>query len=262
MGVVVTTWKYNVDGLMIEGGALAGFFPSPVLLTSDFYPSATIATLLLLLKIFFVSPALVLIIQIFIRPKVERSVHGMFWFFRVLVIWLAFIVPSLLAIYLPLNIATDFSRYAGLNMMQSQLLSDRSQIVIEDITKTTQVTQSFVSGSNNLSALSLQVATHGRQSSSVLKFTVTDQAGQVIHTEDVEAVFLEDNSWFALRFDPQPSSAGKTYNLSISSDGLPGDSITAYMSVEDSILDGVLEVNGQQQPGDLSIILYFTSPVG
>jgi hypothetical protein len=66
-----------------------------------------------------------------------------------------------------------------------------------------------------------------------------------------------DNTWFALVFEPQQDSKDREYSLIITSGSSPGSGITAYSSVDDSILEGSLEVNGVPQTGDLSLIVYY-----
>ena len=102
IGISVTQWKYNVDGFMIEKGALASAFPDPKVLVSDFYPLELMSTFRTVLSAFFLAPAFLMLFQIFRESKLQETVGGATWVTRVSVLWLAFIGPALWAVFIPI----------------------------------------------------------------------------------------------------------------------------------------------------------------
>jgi hypothetical protein len=101
VGYVVTFFKGNVDGVMIQRGALSSLFSEPTFFVADFYPLVLGSTLLLVTEFFFISAALALLINIFHLPKGKFQLPGFSYSVRILMLWAAFIVPAFLAIYLP-----------------------------------------------------------------------------------------------------------------------------------------------------------------
>lgn len=258
MGLVVSYWKYNVDGLMIERGALANLFPDPKLLVSDFVPGWITSTFQTILRAFFLSPPVILLIQIFRKKEDQERVGEFTWFSRVAVLWIGFIIPAFVAVYIPMDLAVKINRNAALTVMQKEVLSDISQIPVAEISKEVKVTQSFMASADNLSGISMQLATYGRINSSFVLFEIRDESRATIYSEKVEANTILDNAWFAMTFQPVRNSSGKIYEVSISSGSQPGLAITAYSSIEDTIPEGELKVNSISQSGDLSLAVYFT----
>ena len=258
MGLVVSYWKYNVDGWMIERGALADLFPNPKLLVSDFVPGWITSTFQTILRAFFLSPPIILLIQIFRKETDQEKVGEFTWLSRVSISWIAFIIPAFLAVYIPMDLAVKINRNAALTVMQKEVLSDISQIPVAEISKEVNVTQTFVASADNLSAISMQLATYGRINSSFVLFEVRGESGALVHSEKVEANSILDNSWFAITFEPVSNSSGKTFEVSISSGSPSGLAITAYSSIEDTIPDGDLKVNGDTQSGDMSLLVYYS----
>jgi hypothetical protein len=257
IGIVVTSWKYNVDGLMIERGPLAALIPDPKLLVSDFYPGELMTIFGSMMRVLFWAPPILLLVEIFRKARVQEVVGGFTWITRVAAIWVAFIVPSFVAVFIPMEIAVDINRNAALTAMNKQVLSDVSQQPVAEIFYEVRVDQTFKVYDDNFSALSIQLATYARENSSYVAFEIFDEGGAVVHSERVEARDVLDNAWYAIVFEPQKSSKNKEYSLVITSGSKPGSAITAYSSVDDSIPEGTLEVNGVSQTGDLSLVVYY-----
>lgn len=259
IAISVTQWKYNVDGLMIENGALASEFPSPKVLVSDFYPIEWMSTFRTMLTVFFWAPTFLLLIQIFRDSKVQERVGGATWFTRVGISWIAFIGPAIWAVFIPMDMAVNINRNAAVSEMQAVTLSSFSQIPIGEIVSGVEVTQTFVTTKDFFSGIGLNLATYNRENNSKVLFEILNRGGVVVHSETVEAKTLKDNLPFAIAFEPQPRSGGMTYTLRISSDGQPGSSITAWSSQENSIKNGLLKISGSPQVGDLSLVLYYAN---
>ena len=101
IGFVVTFFQGNVDGVMISRGALGSFIPATSIPIMEFYPAELYAWMLPIVKVFFLSPALVVLIQMFRVESEQRPVQSVSWVLRSLTIWIAFIGPAFAAIYLP-----------------------------------------------------------------------------------------------------------------------------------------------------------------
>jgi hypothetical protein len=69
IGIVVTSWKYNVDGLMIERGSLAALIPDPKLLVSDFYPGELMTIFGSMMRVLFWAPPILLLVEIFRKAR-------------------------------------------------------------------------------------------------------------------------------------------------------------------------------------------------
>ncbi len=100
IGFVVTFFQGNVDGVMISRGALGGLMPAASIPLMDFYPAEFFPWLLPIVKNFFLSPALVMLIQMFRVQTEPRPIPSVVWVMRSLTIWIAFIGPALAAVYL------------------------------------------------------------------------------------------------------------------------------------------------------------------
>ncbi len=257
IGIVVTSWKYNVDGLMIEKGPLASLIPDPKLLVSDFYPGELMSMFGAMMRVLFWGPPVLLLLEIFRKGRIQEVVGGFTWITRVAATWVAFIVPSFVAVFLPMEIAVDINRNAALTAMNKQILSEVSQQPVAEIFYRVKVDQTFRVYEDNFSALSIQLATYARENSSYVDFEILDESGAQVHSERVEARDVLDNAWYAVIFEPQEGSKDKEYSLVITSGSKPGSAITAYSSVDDSIPEGALQVNGVSQTGDLSLIVYY-----
>lgn len=101
IGFVVTYFQGNVDGVMIQRGALGSHFPVGAVPISSFFPASLIPVFQELIKFFLISSTVVLTVEIFSSKKNNQVVPSALWSIRTFVIWLAFIVPTILAIYSP-----------------------------------------------------------------------------------------------------------------------------------------------------------------
>jgi hypothetical protein len=101
IGFVVTFFQGNVDGVMISRGAIGGLMPAASISVMEFYPAEFFPWLLPIVKIFFLSPALVVLSQMFRAQTEPRPIPSVVWVMRSLTIWIAFIIPALAAVYLP-----------------------------------------------------------------------------------------------------------------------------------------------------------------
>jgi hypothetical protein len=75
--------------------------PAASISVMEFYPAEFFPWLLPIVKIFFLSPALVVLSQMFRAQTEPRPIPSVVWVMRSLTIWIAFIIPALAAVYLP-----------------------------------------------------------------------------------------------------------------------------------------------------------------
>jgi hypothetical protein len=99
VGYTVTYFIGNVDGTMIQKGALSTSFPQPGVTMASLFPPDLTPLLLTVTELFFVSAGLVLLFRIFRKSDREGKVPGLIFTVRSLTIWAAFIVPAFIAVY-------------------------------------------------------------------------------------------------------------------------------------------------------------------
>ncbi len=242
-GIVATSWKYCVDGLMIYKGTLASAIADPKLLVSDFYPIELMTIFGSMMRVLFWAPLILLLLEIFRKSQLQEVVGGFTRITRVAVTWVAFIIPLFVAVFIPMAIAIDINKNAALTAMNKQILSEVLQQPVAEIFSSLRVNQTFRVYEDNFSALSIQLATYARYNSSYVDLKILDDSGGVVHSERVETREVKDNAWYPIVFEPQGTSKDKKYSLVITPGSKPGSAITAYSSVEDSIPEVTLQVN-------------------
>ncbi|MCZ6689425.1 MAG: YfhO family protein [Planctomycetota bacterium] len=123
--------------------------------------------------------------------------------------------------------------------------------------------QTFLCSENNLSAVSVFLATYARENRGILEFRLHEESpGQEpLRTVRVRMEEIENNAYFWFPFDPIPESKGNRYAFTLASpDASSGNAVTVWMHPEGRYPDGVRLESGEPAAGDLGFGIHFVSP--
>lgn len=121
------------------------------------------------------------------------------------------------------------------------------------------VTQSFLAEYNNLAAISVMMATYGRNNNSKIKFTLSADDKSIIATHEIEASKIIDNAFYYFTIPVIHLSKGKTYHLMINSiDAQPGNALTVWLTDKNHYAHGILMDNDKQILGDLVMKIHYS----
>jgi hypothetical protein len=132
---------------------------------------------------------------------------------------------------------------------------------IGELTKDMPVRQTLEALYDNLTGVSIYVATYGRQNNSNLTISIfRADENKVLKTYTIPASKLINNSWLLLPFEPVKGSKGKAFWVDIKGDGTQGNSPTVWMNSGSTFAEsrGKLFVNAKERPGSLCFQVYFT----
>ena len=148
------------------------------------------------------------------------------------------------------NIATN-SRSKTINLVYA----------LDEITSDVTFTQTIIPEQDGLNAISLNMATYGRDNTSHLLCELTDEAGNRIHYWDVLCSTIIDNKEITLELGkPIADSQGKTYYLNITSDAVAGNGVTIYCNNGEGVSG--LSINGVPDNLTLCHHLIYKSSLG
>jgi hypothetical protein len=120
------------------------------------------------------------------------------------------------------------------------------------------ITQTFIAETDKLRSVSILMATYMRKNTSILKFTLLNENNDVVVHKSVDTSTLLDNQFYDFEFSSIEKSEAKRFSIQITAiSGVPGASVTAWMSKSDIYPLGTLNVNGKPVEGDLSIQLSY-----
>lgn len=144
-------------------------------------------------------------------------------------------------------------------VIRENLSQNIEDTTVGEIVKGGEVEQTFLNDQNNLSGVTIKLATYARINSGSIVIGIKKPGSKYnIYETTFKANSIMDNQLFEFRFPPIKFSKGKVYAISIRSlDGVPGDSITAYNSTGDSYKNGSLYIGGVKQEGDLMFKVFY-----
>ncbi|MFD5021813.1 hypothetical protein ACFWMP_23185 [Paenibacillus sp. NPDC058367] len=134
---------------------------------------------------------------------------------------------------------------------------------LSEITAGNEIGQSFSYDQNNLSGVSLKMATYMRNNDGTIQVGIREMNEENdIYQTSVKANSISDNEYFDFRFPPIKFSKGKEYYVYIKSlDSIKGKSVTAYNSSIDTYDGGSLYINGEKQNKDLTFKVFYNRTV-
>ena len=122
-------------------------------------------------------------------------------------------------------VAGDQFRYTA---VESDALSASS--VIGEFVDGMTVTQTLIAPAEQTTGLKLQASTYGRANSGILHIVLTNEAEEVILSQDADVTKLEDGKYTSISFDmPLETKRGETLTLTLTTTGCaPGNAVTLY----------------------------------
>ena len=122
-------------------------------------------------------------------------------------------------------VAGDQFRYTA---VESDALSASS--VIGEFVDGMTVTQTLIAPAEQTTGLKLQASTYGRANSGILHIVLTNEAEEVILSQDADVAKLEDGKYTSISFDmPLETKRGETLTLTLTTTGCaPGNAVTLY----------------------------------
>jgi len=146
---------------------------------------------------------------------------------------------------------------------------ERSQVTndqpVGEILPQRVIGQTFVAKQDQLRAVSVLLATYGRDTQGPLIFHLQEIREEFrtadLATVEIDLSDVEDNAWRIFSFPPIQNSEGKTYYFYLESPGVQsGDAITAWSTASETYPRGSLYIEHAPQSGDLSFMLYYVRP--
>ncbi|WP_342415699.1 hypothetical protein NST83_22365 [Paenibacillus sp. FSL R10-2782] len=163
------------------------------------------------------------------------------------------IVPILIVLMLIYVYVGNIGKYS------ISILQETGSKTVGEITEGLEFGQTFQADVNDLSGVSIKLATYMRENTGDVTVglrLVGDHKD--IYSTTVDAKSIQDNQFFKLRFPPIKNSKGKKYYLYVNSTGTQGHSITAYKADNNPYKQGELFINNKKQAqDDLTFIVYY-----
>lgn len=157
-----------------------------------------------------------------------------------------------------------FYTYAGnFGVIRESVRQDVDNASIGELIKDTVVEQSFYFDQNNLSGISIKLATYVRNNNGKILVSIRQKGEhRNIYETTIQSNSISDNEFFDFRFPPIKFSKGKNYTIFIKAEeGVKGNSITMYKSSANTYSNGELYLNGLKQEGDLVFKAYYNRTI-
>jgi hypothetical protein len=255
---VVYQWSF-AERLVLKG-PLSFLFEAPLFSLSTFYPEWGMTFAPLAFK------GLLLAAPIYLyfanseknQPILERSTKILLGM-RMLSPLTLLMVPSLLAVLLPVNLASVFSADAPLTRLSKVEYGIPADKVIGELLTSMVVRQTFESQAGNLRAVSVLFATYKRSNEGAFELAVITEQGEQICSESYDNSTLIDNTYVTLLCDSDRSFVA-TEKLQIEVKAIKGSTGTAptiYKSKTNVYEEGFLEIDGVRQIGDIVFLTYY-----
>lgn len=144
-----------------------------------------------------------------------------------------FIITSLVFCYL---------FFSKLNLTKDMV----EPVSVGEIVQNTDVLYTFSAEKNNLTSISITLATFCRQNNANIIVELYEEVDKLVVKNIYNGADVEDNKEYYLHFNPIRDSRGKSYTIHIYSDnGILGDALTTYM-VKSELLSDVVYINSQK----------------
>ncbi len=125
------------------------------------------------------------------------------------------------------------------------------------------ISQTFVAARDGLARIDILMARPAGPSMRHLLFTVRDDHGDDIAAMRLLALQVVDGEWLTVDLAPQPSSAGRTYELVVTCPDGDADLVVSMKSSKQAIdIGGPLQVDGEDVGGTLCFKTFFRPATG
>lgn len=253
-------WPYNVDITMIDRGPLQEFMPKLTLIGKDFYSVHFFQFMSLVFHLYLFSPFLLNIFESKNKMLVAFNINqNNLPFYRLIIGLSFFLIPLIISMTIPLSVAKKINIMAYLNSQNTEVIQSRSETVVGEIYGSKTFTQSFLSPKNNLTGVSIVLATYARPVKGNLIFELLDENEIVLNSQVIKFKEIEDNHAFGFEFPIIYNSDNNLYYVRLSApDAQSGSTITAWASNSDTYTFGELSNElGHKIRGDLRFNLHF-----
>ena len=252
--LIVHQYAGNVDVTLVRGGGLRGILGPPHLLLGDLYPDRGVNVVAIVVMFYLISPSVFALFQRLLgRPDIgDPKVPTGIWVLRVLTVPIAWTIPSLIALWIPLPLAQQLDPAAPVIGMTSITSCSDGQKAIGPISSGDRVTLTFVARDDQLGAISVSVATYGQQATGELHMTLQSH-GSTVRTSTAQLRQVKDDGPAYLVFDTIKKSKGATYTAILTT--TPGSSNIAYLGGADDQCDSrsSYQMDDVDQKGDLAL---------
>lgn len=259
--LVVDGWPGSVDVQLSEGGLLKTVMPTPKFSLSAIYSSDHINVIQTLELAYLASPVIFLIGERILRVLPDRPdprLPAFAIWVRALTIPVFWIVPCLLAWFLPTRLAVHIDESAAIaGLTPAQLCTKGSSTVVGGFSDGSRVTQTFTSSLSQVSGISIPVGTYHRKSRGQLQAQILDPSGAVLATTTRALSTVRDNASAALTFSAIRDANGKKLTLVLTTSGTPANKGVALYAFQNDCAPGdTTTVNGAPAKGDMALTYY------
>jgi hypothetical protein len=251
---VVNFWPGNVDGAMVTNGPLSFLFEAPLFSLSTFYPQSGMTIALTGFNAFLIAAPIYLYFSGETASKTRWDWGTKVAFTLRMASPLALvIIPSLLAVLLPVNLATAVSADAPFARLTKIEYGITAKKPIGELLAGVVVRQGFKPEAGRLKGVSVYMATYARQNEGLLEVSVLKGESEQICSQRYDARKLRDNSYVNLVCDSEVVFSGsETLQIEVRGiTGSLGSSPTIWVSEDDLYKGGGLELDGVPQVGDI-----------
>lgn len=252
--VTVNFFSANIDVKMAKLGILRSFFPYIPLVLKDFFRTKYLPMFEGVFFIYLFSPILVYYFGKNNKDDSQNKETKSYFYSRVFLGTCIFVVPSLLCMFMPKNIAIklDKSAYsiAGLSI-------DSSEVVNYLINNKSQVEQTFYADNDYLKEVDVRLGTFQKKNECNMIFSLYDNNMDLIAQSKVAGESIIDNEFYKFNFASIKSSKGNKYTLKIQSDGDNNNNIAVWGTKNDVYKEGTLKIADKKLSSDIIMKLYY-----
>jgi hypothetical protein len=263
IGVAVNRWPGNVDSTMVDMGALRSVLDSPVLLLSDLYPAGLTRPMEILIAAYLLSPIVFFAVeQVSRRPaageEIDRPVGTLTWLVRACTLPLAFTLPTLFTVFVPVSAAAELNPGAATNRMTQQSACAEATGV-HALHDGADVQQTFRADSPGLGGVSVLLGTFGPRDAGEITLRLVDSDGNTLGESSTALASVNDNSPVYLVLDtPLANAAGAELALEVETRDVPAEPGVALWGTSADCFDtGALTLDGVEAGGDLRLDLFY-----
>lgn len=168
----------------------------------------------------------------------------MIWLTIIVVLGMVLVVPAILSL--------------GLSMIPANTQPGYNPDIRLAIYSDIQLTQRFISKTDNLTAIGLSIRNPNLKNKSAVIFNLYDAGGTLVRNINISGQNLEDGSFIKFIFPPISGSLGKEFSFSLSTPGAGAEEIIAVFIINPDEKSGITEYSytGETHAGGTPIVQY------
>lgn len=266
--VIGYSFPENVDAKMLENGLLRHLFFMKPLLMASLLPQDRFHIMYHLVQLYLFSPVLLTLYEKLkhsknLNQELTRTFYFTSWLHARFIVGLGvFLIPTFFCGIAPLYLSGKFIGYIDksyvLNLLDFSEIASINHTPVGEILPNYKIEQSFRAKEDDLSVISIFMATYARKNTSHVVFTLYDENHKMINITTVDSKELKDNVYFNWKIPVIQNSKNNFYTFTITSqDSSVGNAVTAWMTQEHTYTEGTLLANKKELPGDLVVRLFY-----